>query len=70
MPSAVLTKQELTALVEEQIHLYQDEDNQIKIIFSKPPEPVFVDADSGLIRQVFANLFQNSIDNIFNMVQN
>ena len=62
MPSAVLTKQELTALVEEQIHLYQDEDNQIKILFSKPPEPVFVDADSGLIRQVFANLFQNSID--------
>ncbi len=62
MPSAVLTKQELTALVEEQIHLYQDEDNQIKILFSKPPEPIFVDADSGLIRQVFANLFQNSID--------
>ncbi len=62
MPSAVLSKQELTALVEEQIHLYQDEDNQIKILFSKPPEPIFVDADSGLIRQVFANLFQNSID--------
>ena len=62
MPSAVLIKQELTALVEEQIHLYQDEDNQIKILFSKPSEPVFVDADSGLIRQVFANLFQNSID--------
>ena len=62
MPSAVLTKQELTKLIEEQIHLYQDEDNQIKILFSKPPEPVFVDADSRLIRQVFANLFQNSID--------
>lgn len=62
MPSAVLAKQELTALIEEQIHLYQDEDNHIKILFSKPLEPVFVDADSGLIRQVFANLFQNSID--------
>ena len=62
MPSAVLSKQELIRLVNEQVHLYQNEDNDIKILFSKPKEPIYIDADSGLIRQVFANLLQNSID--------
>ncbi len=62
MPSAVLAKQELIGLVQEQVHLYQTEDNDIEILFSKPQDQLYIDADSGLIRQVFANLFQNSID--------
>ena len=62
MPTAVLTKQELIGLVNEQVHLYRNEDNNIEILFSKPQESIYIDADPGLIRQVFGNLIQNSID--------
>ena len=62
MPAAILIKQEISALIEEQIKLYQNEDELIQISFSKPPHPIYIDADSGLIRQVVANLFQNAID--------
>ena len=62
MPAAVLTKQELTVLIQEQIHLYQNEDDNIQIIFSKPERSVYIDADSGMLRQVIANLLQNAID--------
>lgn len=62
MPAAVLAKQELIGIVHEQVHLYRNEDNDVKILFSKPRYPIYIDADPGLIRQVFANLLQNSID--------
>jgi two-component system nitrogen regulation sensor histidine kinase NtrY len=62
MPAAILTKQEISALIEEQITLYQNEDELIQISFSRPPHPIYIDADSGLIRQVVANLLQNAID--------
>ncbi len=62
MPAAILIKQEISALIEEQIKLYQNEDELIQISFSKPPHPIYIDADSGLIRQVVANLLQNAID--------
>ena len=64
MPAAILTKQEISALIEEQIKLYQNEDELIRISFSKPPHPIYIDADSGLIRQVVANLLQNAIDSL------
>ncbi len=62
MPAAVLATQELIGIVHEQVHLYRNEDNDVKILFSKPRYPIYIDADPGLIRQVFANLLQNSID--------
>ena len=64
MPAAVLTRQEISALIEEQIQLYRNEDELIKISFSKPPQSIYIDADSGLIRQVVANLLQNAIDSL------
>ena len=64
MPAAILIKQEISALIEEQIKLYQNEDELIRISFSKPPHPIYIDADSGLIRQVVANLLQNAIDSL------
>ncbi|MDB3999882.1 ATP-binding protein [bacterium] len=64
MPAAILIKQEISALIEEQIKLYQNEDEVIRISFSKPPHPIYIDADSGLIRQVVANLLQNAIDSL------
>ena len=64
MPPAILIKQEISALIEEQIKLYQNEDELIQISFSKPPHPIYIDADSGLIRQVVANLLQNAIDSL------
>lgn len=64
MPAAILIKQEISALIEEQIKLYQNEDELIRISFSKPPHPIYIDADSGLIRQVIANLLQNAIDSL------
>ncbi len=64
MPAAILKKQEISALVEEQIQLYQNEAEEIQISISKSSQPTYIDADSGLIRQVIANLLQNAIDSL------
>ncbi|MDC0394593.1 ATP-binding protein [Alphaproteobacteria bacterium] len=62
MPNAVLVKQDLTKIIQEQIQLYQNEENNIKISLENPDNSVFIDADSGLIRQLIANLLQNALD--------
>lgn len=62
MPNAVLVKQDLTKIIQEQIQLYQNEENNIKISLENPDNSLFIDADSGLIRQLIANLLQNALD--------
>ena len=64
MPAAILKKQEISVLVEEQVQLYQNEAEEIQISISKSSQPIYIDADSGLIRQVIANLLQNAIDSL------
>ena len=64
MPAAILKKQEISALVREQVQLYQNEAEEIQISISKSSQPIYIDADSGLIRQVIANLLQNAIDSL------
>ncbi len=65
MPAPVLKQTDLRGLILEQETMFADQEN-IKLFFDLPTEgaPVWVRADSGLIRQLLTNLLKNAAENM------